>query len=197
MFLTKMLLDLSLKDVALDLADRDRLHRKLLLLFPDYPGGGAPNARELMGILFRVEAPIIYMQSKIAPISTRIPNGYKISGTKEISSNYASVKAGNSYKFKLEANVSYREIQSGRRLALETDEEIEEWLFRRGDMGGFEIVDYDADPLPEIRARKGQFNVVRFEGILRVKTLEAFQKVLSDGIGQGKVYGLGMLSIGR
>lgn len=196
MFLSKVTLDLSKPEVARDLADRDRLHRKLLLLFPDYPGG-APNARERMGILFRLEPPVIILQSAIAPISTRLPDGYKISVTKEISSNYAAVKAGGEYRFRLEANVSYREVESGRRKGLETEEEIQNWLFRRGDMGGFEILDYNMDTFPPIKARKGTFTVARFDGVLKVKDLALFRKALEEGVGQAKVYGCGMISLGR
>lgn len=196
MFLSKVTMDLTKREVSLDLEDRDRLHRKLLLLFPDYPGG-APNARERMGILFRVEAPLIYMQSAIAPISTRIPDGYKITVTKEISSSFALVKVGGEYRFRLEANVTYREMESRRRRGLETEEDIEEWLFRRGNMGGFEIVDYAAETLPPVKARRGLFHVVRFDGVLKVKTVEPFLKTLKEGVGPGKVYGLGMVSLGR
>lgn len=196
MFLSKVTMDLSRREVSLDLEDRDRLHRKLLLLFPDYPGG-APNARELMGILFRVEAPLIYMQSAIAPISTRIPDGYKISVTKEISASFALVKTGGEYRFRLEANVTYREMESRRRRGLETEEDIQEWLFRRGDLAGFEIVDYAAETLPPVKARRGSFHVVRFDGVLKVKTVEPFLKTLKDGVGPGKVYGLGMVSLSR
>lgn len=196
MWLTKVILDLCLREVVSDLADRDRLHRKLLLLFPDYPGG-APNVRELLGILFRVEAPVILMQSAIAPISTRLPDGYKIAGTKEITANYAAVKADWEYRFRLDANVTYRDPLSRRRMGLETEEEIEKWLFRRGGLGGFEIIDYGMEPLPPIKARKGMFKAVRFDGVLKVKDLELFLKALKEGVGQGKVYGLGMLSLGR
>lgn len=194
MWLSKVMLDLS--KVSRDLTDRDRMHRKLLLLFPDYPGG-APNARERMGILFRVEAPVIYLQSSIEPIPTRLPDGYKIVVAKEITANYASIKAGSGYRFRLEANVCYREMESRRRKGLETAEEMEEWLFRRGNQGGFRVVDYVAETLPQVRARKGAFHIVRFDGTLKVETLELFLKALREGVGPAKVYGCGMISLGK
>jgi CRISPR system Cascade subunit CasE len=187
---------MDLSKVAKDLVDRDRLHRKLLLLFPDYPGG-APNARERMGIIFRAEPPVIYLQSSIEPISTRIPDGYKIVITKEITTHYASLKTGSVYRFRLEANVCYRESASRSRKALETGEEMEEWLFRHGEQGGFKVVDYVAETLPQIRARKGSFHVVRFDGVLKVETLEPFLKTLREGVGPAKVYGCGMISLGK
>src|SRR6266849_8214215 len=109
MFLSKISMDLSQRSVALDLADRDRLHQVILRLFPDFPGGGAPNARERLGVLFRVEAPVILLQSKLAPVDTRIPLGYKITATKDISNVYFALKAGAEYRFRLEANVAYRD----------------------------------------------------------------------------------------
>jgi CRISPR system Cascade subunit CasE len=198
MFLSKISMDLALRSVALDLADRDRLHQVILRLFPDFPGGGAPNARERLGVLFRVEAPIILMQSKLEPVSTRIPAGYKITATKSISEIYPSgVKADKEYRFRLEANVCYRDSETRRRRPLETDEEHDTWLVMKGQRGGFQLVDYGMEKLPPVLARKGQFHAVRFDGVLKVNDLQPFLKALTDGIGPGKVYGLGLLSIGR
>lgn len=36
---------------------------------------------------------------------------------------------------------------------------------------------------------------VRFDGILTVTNAELFKKVLTKGLGHGKAYGLGMMSI--
>lgn len=196
MFLSKISMDLSRREVALDLADRDRLHRKMLLLFPDFPGG-APNARERLGILFRVEAPIILLQSKIAPVDTRIPAGYKITATKDVSQVYSSVSSGKEYRFRLEANVAYRDSETRRRRPLETEEDIDEWIHRKGAQGGFQVVDYGMEILPPILARKGRFTATRFDGVLKVNDPTSFTKILADGVGPAKVYGLGMLSVGR
>lgn len=197
MFLSKISMDLANPRVVRDLSDRDGLHRSILLMFPDFPGGGAPNARERLGVLFRVEAPVILMQSKLAPVDTRMPAGYKITATKEVSSSYSGIKAGSEYRFRLEANVCYRATDTRRRMSLDTDEEIKTWLFRKGNMGGFEILDYGSETLPPIKARKGQFHAIRFDGVLKVVSTEPFTKALYDGIGPGKVYGLGLLSVGK
>lgn len=197
MFLSKISMDLSRREVALDLADRDRLHQVVLKLFPDFPGGGAPNARERLGVLFRVEAPVILLQSKIAPVDTRIPAGYKITATKDISSVYSSLSAGKDYRFRLEANPAYRDSESRRRRPLETEEDLDEWIHRKGSQAGFDLMDYGLETLPPILARRGQFKSIRFDGVLKVKELQLFLKSLADGIGPGKVYGLGLLSVGR
>lgn len=197
MFLSKISMDLSMRSVALDLADRDRLHQVVLKLFPDFPGGGAPNARERLGVLFRVEAPMILLQSKLAPVDTRIPAGYKVTATKDISNVYSSFTPGKECRFRLEANVAYRDSETRRRRPLETDAEHEEWLFRRGTQGGFEILDYGMESLPPIYARRGQFHAVRFDGVLKVKDVASFTKILTDGVGPAKVYGCGLLSVGR
>lgn len=195
MILSKIQMDLANPSVVKALADRDILHKDILRIFPDYPGG-ARNARELMGILFRVEAPIILLQSQIPPVATRIPEGYRILGQKDVSANYLAVRDGAECRFRLEANVTWRD-QEGRRHGIKEEEGREQWLYRRGDRGGFEVVDCGFEELPLVRARRGHFHVVRFDGTLRVKAIQPFMETLKRGVGQGKVYGLGMLSLAR
>lgn len=195
MILSKIQMDLANQAVVRALADRDLLHKNILDMFPAYPGG-ARNARELMGILFRVEAPVILLQSQIMPVATRMPAGYKVLGSKDISSTYLSIRDGAEYRFRLEANVCYRN-GDGKRHGIKEGEGQERWLFRRAERAGFSVVDYGAEELPIIRARKGQFHAIRFDGVLQVKAVESFVQTLHSGIGQGKVYGLGMISLGK
>ncbi len=195
MILSKIQMDLANPGVVRALADRDLLHKNILAMFPDYPGG-AKNARELMGVLFRVEAPIILLQSQISPTPARMPAGYRIGASKDISASYLSIRDGAEYRFRLEANVCYRN-GDGKRHALSEPEGQERWLRRRAERAGFSVLDYGAEELPLIRARRGQFFAVRFDGVLQVKALEPFVKSLREGVGQGKVYGLGLISLGR
>ncbi len=193
--LSKIQMDLANSAVVRALADRDLLHKNILDMFPAYPGG-ARNARSLMGVLFRVEAPVILLQSQISPTQARMPAGYKITASKDISSTYLSIRGGAEYRFRLEANVAYRN-GDGKRHGIKEDEGQERWLLRRAERGGFEVLDYSAEELPLIRARRGQFFAMRFDGVLKVKTLEPFIESLNSGIGQGKVYGLGLLSLAK
>lgn len=194
MFLSKIMMDLGHAEVVRDLGDRDRLHRKLMLLFPDFPGGGSNNARERMKILYRVEAPVILMQSALEPVTTRIPAGYRIAGIKQILES-GSLLEGAQYRFRLEANVCYRENASRRRRALDSEEDQEAWLFRRGLQAGFEVVDYSVETLPAVKARAGLFYVVRFDGVLLVKDAALLFSAIEDGIGPAKAYGYGLLSL--
>lgn len=213
MFLSKILYDRRRWDVIHDLEDRDRLHKKMLKLFPDYPGGGRDNARELMGVLFRVEQKFIIMQSKLAPSSTRLSGGYAIEGTKDVTTNYASIREGAVYRFRLDANTSMKVLQEDgdwipnlddastatrtrtKRKGCGNFAERQRWFELRTVKCGFATLDFSMDSLPILRVTKGSLEATRFEGRLKVLQLEPFLQALHGGIGQGKPYGLGMISI--
>lgn len=215
MFLSKLSFDRRRWDVVHDLNDRDRLHKKILKLFPDYPGGGRPNARELMGVLFRVENSVILLQSRLAPDERRLSPGYKIEGSKDVTANYAAIRDGGVYRFRLDANTSLKVPREGRedwipnedastatrvrlrRVGCGTFEERQRWFeFRMGHCG-FNTLDFtmDQQPLVHIKGDAGTFEVTRFEGRLRVEHVESFVRAIQRGIGCGKSYGLGLLSI--
>ena len=104
-----------------------------------------------------------------------------------------------------------------RRVELRTDEERFEWLARQGEKGGFKIADLKINPAVRnvISAKEGKiefrkyegkdadgkktltFGSVVFEGVLTVTDPEKFREALRCGIGQGKAYGFGLLSVAK
>jgi CRISPR system Cascade subunit CasE len=212
-FLSKIIFDRRRWDVVHDLEDRDRLHKKLLRPFPDYPGGGCDNARELMGVLFRVEERFIILQSKIAPNAVRMAPGYMIEGTKDVTENYASIRERAVYRFRLDANTSIavRGEDDGdwvpnadstilvrtksKRVGCGNYQARSRWFERKFELSGFSAVDFSMDALPFLHLRGGALEVTRFEGRLRVDRLDTFLKALHRGVGRAKAFGLGLLSI--
>ncbi len=82
-----------------------------------------------------------------------------------------------------------------------------EWLQRKAEHGGFELVPVragsdisDVRIIPEDRVfgskRKKTFWPVLYDGHLRIKNLEQFRETLATGIGPAKAYGFGLLSLG-
>lgn len=212
MFLSKILYDRRRWDVVRDLENRDRLHKKILKLFPDYPNGGKDNYRELMGVLFRVEPKFVILQSKLAPDPARLAPGYTIEGIKDITTNYASIRNGTVYRFRLDANTSMKVVRDEgewiphadagtltrvktRRIGCGNFAERRRWFELRTAKCGFAPLDFEMESLPAVHVNDGVLETTRFEGRLKILQLEAFVRVLHDGIGQGKSYGLGMLSI--
>lgn len=112
-------------------------------------------------------------------------------------------------------------VMVGKRVGLTTEAEQIRWLLRRADAGGFKIpgewVDskhpetgepiqlpnFRVDVVPDGRdfngkpGHDGVFLAVRYEGILVVIDPETFRATVAGGIGSGKAFGFGLLSLAR
>jgi CRISPR system Cascade subunit CasE len=143
---------------------------------------------------------------------------------KEISHVYARIEPGMVFAFRLQANPT-RKIdtrsgpdgrrRNGRRVELVGEEAQLDWLRRKAAASGFELMTVRANPVvlsvtavpggkliglhPDglDSVRRMTFAVVRFDGLLRVTNADRFRTALVEGIGPGKAYGLGLLSIAR
>lgn len=113
----------------------------------------------------------------------------------------------------------FRDEKNRRRIFMNTDEERLEWLRQKGAVkiekdkktgGGFRLanvtVKEDVQNVAEFQKNKIKvkrddskapmiFGSIVFEGILEVTDAEQFCKALVKGIGSGKAYGFGLLSI--
>lgn len=110
-------------------------------------------------------------------------------------------------------------VMAGKRVGLATEFDQIQWLLRKASAGGFRIpgewVDakdpetgepvqlpnFRVDAIPEGNARNdkkdqaGKFIAVRFEGVLIVTDPTLFQAAVVGGIGSGKAFGFGLLSV--
>ena len=99
-----------------------------------------------------------------------------------------------------------------RRVELRTDEEKINWLKRKGEDAGFQLTDVQIKETVENAAvhssskqfgRRGRddkkmtFGAVVFEGVLQVTNAEKFRESLKIGIGTGKAYGFGLMSVAK
>jgi len=81
-------------------------------------------------------------------------------------------------------------------------EQVKDWLARRGAEGGFEVLALTREEAGyvhfdrKIVSDDGQrLRSMLLEGILRVSDADTFRKTLSQGIGSGKAFGFGLLSV--
>ncbi len=166
----------------------------------------------------------LLVQSGVAPDWSRLPNGYLTTGSdgvvnpasKRIEGAYAQIELGARLRFRLRANPT-RKIdtksgpdgarRNGRRVELTHELHQLEWLKRQGDHGGFSPV-AGGDPLssalvsPAGKAagrRPGAPAItlagVVFEGALQVTDVERFHRALRAGVGPGKAFGFGLLTV--
>lgn len=128
------------------------------------------------------------------------------------------IAAGQQYQFKLTANPTHsvrREGARSKRMPHVGRAHQERWLLERCEPNGFIIpdlpVDDEAAPLGKAfsvtnrttwhfrrnaeRGRNVTVQSVSYEGVLEVVDEEKFRDALINGIGSGKAYGCGMLTV--
>lgn len=223
-YLSRLVLNGRSRQVQRDLSDCHGLHRTILSAFPQEQSSGG-SARDRFGILYRLETPQgrpqVIVQSEAEPDWRRLPPGYLQShASKQVDSYYSSIQPGASLRFRLRANPTRRisarnaeesERWRGRRVELRREADQLAWLRRKQETGGFQLCDVrlggDDKSVPNVLAagqpnvrghRDGEaltFGSVTFEGLLRVTDTERFQAVLRTGIGSGKAFGFGLLSV--
>lgn len=199
-YLSILTLNRQHPDVKADLADAQRLHRRVM---DGFPKDHLETPRAQFGVLFRLVPQGLWVQSNTLPSWSGLPPGY-LHGTDMIS-RVPVVEAGVTCRFVLTANPTRKvdtksvngQRRNGRRVPLGTEDERLAWLTRKGEAGGFEILTIDGSDHGRIRsASKGvTLETVTFRGMLRVTDTELFRSTLADGIGPGKAYGCGLLSI--
>lgn len=208
MFLSRLRLHPRDLDVLRDIADAEQLHRTVMRAFPQHDGA---DARAAFGVLFRLEVqrerPVALVQSTVEPDWSQLPEGYLLQHEhKDITGFLESIERGRRFHFRLLANPSKKVSNGGRnsrRVALLDEAGQRDWLRRRAERSGFDLLAADhvriapRRPLGNGgRGRKGlHVRPVLFEGALTVTDAEAFRHTLASGVGPAKAYGCGLLSL--
>jgi CRISPR system Cascade subunit CasE len=221
LFLSLLRLNHRSREVQRDLANRYELHRTLMSCFPTIVG--KPEARRACGLLFRLEEDErrirILLQSLARPQASCLPTNYLLDGcminTKDVSTALWSLLAsGSVLRFRLCANPTRRLFVpqqerrgKGARVDIRKYDELQLWLERKAAASGFELIRQGSDTLSiianteTVRARKQTatltFSSVMFEGALRVTDPDRAYQAVRDGIGSGKAFGFGLLSLAR
>ncbi|OUN01215.1 MAG: type I-E CRISPR-associated protein Cas6/Cse3/CasE [Firmicutes bacterium ZCTH02-B6] len=221
MFLTLLRLNPSSAAVQRDLRDPHELHRTIMRAFPPVIDPEV-EARSYWGVLHRLEFDrrggriLLYVQSRVAPDWSFLPEGYLAQdgwenpAVKAVDHAYANLKAGRVLRFRLRANPTRKidtksgpngEKRNGRRVPLTGVDAQLAWLRRKAGDHGFEILDASvtatgASELIYSHSTGRTLQSVLFEGRLIVRDPTRFRDALERGIGPGKAYGCGLLSIG-
>lgn len=221
MFLTLLRLNPASAAVQRDLRDPHELHRTIMRAFPPIIDPEV-EARAYWGVLHRLEFErrtgrvLLYVQSRIVPDWSFLPEGYLANdgwenpAIKSVENAYASLRAGRVLRFRLRANPTRKidtksgpngEKRNGRRVPLIGVDAQLAWLARKAKDHGFELLEATvaatgASELIHSYSTRRTFQAVLFEGRLVVRDPDRFREALEHGIGPGKAYGCGLLSIG-
>lgn len=198
-------------DVTADLADATRLHRRIMTLFPADLGD---QARAAAGILFRVDedprGTSILVQSHIEPDSERLPEGYAYTQVRALDPLLAALRPGLPLRYRLTANAT-------RKLGPNTKDgkprtvvplhgiEAEQWWARKATEAGLAPRIITATALETAQGTRrpptgapSQFirhARTRFDGTATITDPARLHDALTRGIGRGKSYGCGLLTI--
>ncbi len=204
LFLSRIYLNPMSRLARRNLVSPYEMHRTVMMAFPDNFDGR---------ILFRCESPvrqscpILYVQADYEADweFLRTLDGYLAPSTNG-NCNPAQkafspkLRSGDQYIFRLLANPTVK--RDGKRLALYREEDQLRWLERKMKASGARSLEVRSSRSELYRFRdkedrKVAMLGVEFNGILEVDSPDLLSQALAEGIGSGKGFGFGLLSLIR
>lgn len=205
MWLSKLVLNLRSQAARRDLANPYEMHRTL-----SWTVAEALQARGER-LLWRVEPyrlapPTVLVQTLTKPDWSRVFARFPDYGQLDPTSPKffdPQFRVGEVLRFRLRANPTVKRL--GKRYALRSWEEKMDWLARKLEESGAELVQAVVSNEMQIQARKpGQgagalvtLYAVLFDGYLRVREPERLKLAVARGLGPAKGFGMGLLSLAR
>ncbi|MFI6764205.1 type I-E CRISPR-associated protein Cas6/Cse3/CasE [Streptomyces sp. NPDC050355] len=209
LWLTRILPSPRAREARHDLTNAVSMHRRLMKLFPD---GVGPQARRQLGVLFRTEdndaSPVILLQSQVQPDLDRLPSNYGRAATKDFSPLLHALRPGLTVRYRITANAVRKpghttRAATGAPAAIPlTGADADQWWQRQAEENsGLHLDLARSTPLdtargththnkrPIIHAR------TRFDGTARIKDPDLLRHRILEGIGRGKAYGCGLLTL--
>lgn len=204
--LARITLNPRSRDVHHDLRDHTALHRRVSALFPDQ-GGNSP--RTVHNVLYRLErelsgASLLVQSTAITVNRNALPANYMANGIdyRELTPLLDWATPGRTVRYRIDAHPLKTEFvrgQRGRRVSLTGEAALTWWERKAADAGLTPHLVLDT-PQPPVLATRGEkkrahLAVTRFDGIATVTDPGALRQAITTGIGQGRAFGVGLLSI--
>jgi CRISPR system Cascade subunit CasE len=213
MFLSKILINPSSKEANVDLKNPYQMHRTIMKAFPN------GIDREKAAALYRIEHPTknsmtnvdcVLVQSVIKPDwkflvdrKKYLAEGYQKNPA--ILEFNPKIQSNQIFQFRLVVNPTRRNRNNKKLEPILEQENLLNWLMNKGAMHGFSIdpanllirrLQVDMFEANQHNRRKVfTIHKVSFEGILEVEDSQKILRVLENGIGRGKSFGCGLLSL--
>ena len=208
MYLTRVKLDISKRETQLALSASGRFHGAIERAFEQKQKRNLWRIDKLRGeyyiLILSEEVP------NMKDFKEQFGDSKSSEETKEYDVLLNKIADHSVWRFRMVANPTHSvKTKSGRGkvMAHVTPEHQMEWLKTKAAANGFELVDDNCFVLAnewknfyknvEGKDMRVRLMLASFEGILRVTDVDTFRKALISGIGRGKAYGAGMLTISR
>ncbi|MGY4970343.1 type I-E CRISPR-associated protein Cas6/Cse3/CasE [Streptomyces nigrescens] len=209
LWLTRIQPHLHQRQARKDLSSAAPLHQRLMQLFPDHLGD---QARRKAGVLFRTEdtgpTPVTLLQSHLRPDLDELPTGYATAATKELTPLLEALRPGLAVRYRITANAVRKpghttSATTGVPAVIPlTGADADHWWQRQAEEhSGLHLTTAHSTPLDTARGERAQDKRritharTRFDGIAHIKDTELLRQRILDGIGRGKAYGCGLLTL--
>ncbi|WP_435600222.1 type I-E CRISPR-associated protein Cas6/Cse3/CasE [Streptomyces sp. C10-9-1] len=193
--------------VQRDLRDATEMHRTLMRMIPDNLGD---TPRHDTGFLFRIdeddETSTVLVQATVPLDHAGLPTGYDDVRIKQLKPMFAALRPGLGVRYRIALNPAKRERlpleqknRRGRIVPL-TGAEADQWWARRAREAGLHLTSVIPTPLRPVRphgrnAPPVRHSLIRYDGTATITDPVALTQALLQGIGRGKPYGAGLLSL--
>jgi CRISPR system Cascade subunit CasE len=205
MFVSKLTLDPQDAQARRDLGDVYEMHRTLARAFA--PDESTPPAR----FLWRLERANAGVPSTTVLVQGDTPGRWErltcaptyfvnLQANKAVD-EADFIQAGGQHRFRLLANATV--TRNGARHGLVKEVDQLAWLTRQGDQFGFTVQGCEVTDAGRIHVRQGSsanritLTAVLFDGSLTVTDPARTREAIARGLGRGKAFGLGLLSLAR
>lgn len=204
MYLSKLVLNERDRTVQRDLSNAHQLHQRIMQAFPDDETRDRP--REDWQILFRQEpdSDVVLVQSELEPDWSRLPSDYvRHHAVKEVHLTPVQLAVGRTFQFRLRANPSKRDNKTKKTIGFYHRSDQLAWLERQAERCGFRLLGVDVIPSPNVFGIKQKstapvrITTALYQGMLEITDPDRFFTVVQQGLGRGKSYGCGLLSLAR
>jgi CRISPR system Cascade subunit CasE len=204
MYLSKLVLNWENAKAQHDLSDAHALHQRIMQAFPDEQ---REKPRNDWNILFRQEpdSEVILIQSDLEPTWNYLSDGYLRDQpiSKAVNLDIEKFSLGQQFQFRLRANPSKRDHKTKKTIGFYKQVDQLSWLERQAERNGFNLHGVDVIPAPNLFGKKGlgkspiRITTVLYQGILKVTEPTQFLQAIQQGIGRGRSYGCGLLSVAK
>lgn len=215
MYLSRIKLDTRKRATMLALSNPQQFHGAIETAL------GVDNERSRT--LWRLDTlegePCLLILTKDTPTLSTVAEQFACNSdmveTKKYDALLNRIAPGSQWRFRLTANPTKgqrnkdwkrgeKSIERGKVTALISVPQQEEWLLKRAEEYGFSlspdgfgVTQSHTYVFHKLGRQKVTILSVTFEGVLTVLDVERFHQAMTDGIGRGKAYGNGLLTIVR
>jgi CRISPR system Cascade subunit CasE len=209
MYLTRLTLNPRNRRVQKEIAEPYQMHRSIMRAFPE------ELETDQERVLFRLDArrggpPVLLVQSLTRPdwswLEDHGARGYLLTTDEpnpSVKEFELEVKPGQVLAFRLRGNPTVK--RQGKRLGLYREEEQMSWLARKAEQGGFRLLSVKSSHEEVVggiihgESRKDRLRLlsVQFDGLLQVVDAQRLRCSIETGVGSGKGFGFGLLSLAR